>query len=111
MARTALNQAWPMATESVAGSSAGSQVVVPAELLDALVEVVVVSPDPSARSAVIRRLVHELCATVQWLHGSDITFDDAADIELASISQLAAAAQDHHWRMSLLGGVVESDTR
>jgi hypothetical protein len=92
--------------------SGESQVVVPAELLDALVEAVVFSPDPRARSAVIRSLVHEMCAAVRWLHGGDTTFDDAADVELASISQLAAAAQDHHWRMSLLGaGAVGSDTR
>jgi hypothetical protein len=85
--------------------------VVPAELLDALVEAVVLSPDPRARSAVIRSLVHEMCAAVRWLHGGT-TFDDAADVELASISQLSTAAQDHHWRMSFLGaGAVESDPR
>ena len=77
--------------------------VVPAELLDALVEAVVFSPDPRARSAVICSLVQEMCAAVRWLHGGDTTFDDAADVELASISQVAAAAQNHHWRMSFLG--------
>jgi hypothetical protein len=102
----------PMATQSAFASSAEPQPTVPAELLDALVEMVVISPDPQARSAVIRRLVHEMCAGVRWLHGSDITFEDAADVELASISQLAAAAEDHHWRMSFLGaGVVGSDRR
>ena len=86
--------------------------VIPAELLDALVEAVVFSPDPPARSAVIRSLVHEMCAAVRWLHGGDATFDDAADIELASISQLAAADQDHHWRMSFLdGGAMGTETR
>jgi hypothetical protein len=84
-------------------SSVESRVVVPAELLDALVEAVVFSPDPQVRSAVIRSLVHEMCAAVGWLHGGDTAFDDAANVELASISQLAAAAQDHHWRMSSIG--------
>jgi hypothetical protein len=99
-------------TESAFASSVESQVVVPAELLDLLVEAVVISPDASARSAVICSLVREMCAAVRWLHGTDITFDDAADVELASISRLAAAAQDHQWRMSFLGaGVVGSDTR
>jgi hypothetical protein len=92
-----------MTTVSTFASSVDSQLVVPAELVDVLVEAVVFSPDPRARSAVIHSLVHELCAAVGWLHGSDTTYDDAADVELASISQLAAAAQDHHWRMSFLG--------
>jgi hypothetical protein len=91
-----------MTTVSTLASSVDSQVVVPADLLDALVETVVFSPDPRARSAVIRSLVHEMCAAVGWLHGSDTTVDDAAEVELASISQLTAAAQDHHWRMSFL---------
>ena len=101
-----------MTTVSPFASSVDSQVVAPAELLDALVEAVVFSPDPRARSAVIRSLVHEMCAAVGWLHGGDTTFDDATDVELASISRLAAAAQDHHWRMSFLGtGAVGSDTQ
>jgi hypothetical protein len=101
-----------MTTVSTFASSADFRVVVPAELLDALVEAVVLPPDPRSRSAVIRSMVHEMCAAVRWLHGGDITFEDAADVELASISQLAAAAQDHHWRMSFLGaGAAGSDMR
>ena len=99
-------------TESALTSSVESQVVVPAELLDLLVEAVVMSPNAPARSAVICSLVREMCAAVRWLHGGDKAFDDAADVELASISQLAAAAEDHQWRMSFLGaGAVRSDTR
>ena len=93
-------------------SSDVSRVVVPAELLDALVEAVVFSPDPQVRSAIICSLVREMCAAVEWLHGGDTTFDAAANVELASIGRLAAAARDHHWRMSLLGaGAVGSDPR
>jgi hypothetical protein len=100
-----------MTRVSTPASLIDSQVVVPAELLDALVEAVVFSPDPQARSAVIRSLVREMCAAVEWLHGS-ATLDDVADVELASIGRLAAVAQDHHWRMSLLrAGAVGSDTR
>jgi hypothetical protein len=101
-----------MTRVSIIASSVESPVVIPAELLDALVEAVVLSPDPRARSTIIRSLVHEMCAAVRWLHGGDTTFDDVADVELASISQLAAAAQDHHWRMSFLDpGAVWSDPR
>ena len=101
-----------MTRASTFASSVESQVVLPAELLDALVEAVVFSPDPRTRAAVIRSLVHEMCAAVQWLHSGDTTFGDAAEVELASIRQLAAAAQDHYWRMSFLrAGAVRSDTR
>ncbi len=100
-----------MTRASTLASSIDSQVVIPAELLDALVEAVVFSPDPQARSAVIRSLVREMCAAVEWLHGG-ATLGDVVDVELASIGRLAAAAQDHHWRMSLLGaGAVGSDPR
>ena len=94
---------------STFASSAEFQVVVPAELLDALVEAVVFSPDPQARAAVIRSLVHEMCAAVVWLHSGDTTVDDAVNVELASISQLAAAAKDHHWRMSSIDTSAGSD--
>jgi hypothetical protein len=104
------NQAAKMTMVSIIASSVESPVTVRAELLDALVEAVVLSADPRTRSAIIRSLVHEMCAAVRWLHGGDTTSDDAADVELASISQLAAAAQDHHWRMGLLGpGAAGSD--
>jgi hypothetical protein len=101
-----------MTTVSPFASSVEPQDVVPAEVLDALVEAVVFAPDPRARSAVIRSLVHEMCGAVRWLHSGDSTFNDAADVELASLSQLAAAAHDHHRRMSLLSaGAVGSYTR
>jgi hypothetical protein len=101
-----------MTTVSPIARSVDSQVVVPAELLDALVEAVVLSPDPRTRSAVIHSLVNEMCAAVGWLHGSDTTLDDVAEAELASIGQLAAAAQDHSWRMGGLGsGAAGSDRR
>ena len=71
-----------MTRASTLASSIDSQVVIPAELLDALVEAVVFSPDPQARSAVIRSLVREMCAAVEWLHGG-ATLDDVVDVELA----------------------------
>ena len=91
-----------MSTVSVVASSVDSQGVVSAELVDAVVEAVMLSPDPRARSAALCSLVSERCAVVVSLHGDESTLSGAAGVELASVGQLAAAARDHHWRMTFL---------
>jgi hypothetical protein len=75
-------------------------VVVAGEVLEALVRAVTTPPDPGARSAVICSLVHTMFAAVSWLQSSDTTLDDATNDELASLGQVATAAQDHQLRMS-----------
>ena len=63
----------------------------------------VTSPDPRARDAIIDSLVHELCTAVGWLlQDSDTPLDDATNEVLASIGQLATAAQDHYLLVSSL---------
>ena len=101
-----------MNSMSTVVDSADSQVVVAGEFLDAIVEAVVLPRDPWARSAVVCSLVNEMCAAVGRLHEPDTPLAAATDVELASIGQLAKAAQDHHWRMSWLRpGVAGRDTR
>jgi hypothetical protein len=88
-----------MTTVTSFDDSADSQVVVAAELLDALVESL---PDARARAAVICSMVYETCAAVGWLQETDTPLEGAATDELVSIGQLATAAQDHYLRMSSL---------
>ncbi len=76
------------------------------EVIDALIEAVVLPTDPRARAVVISSLIGEMCAAVEWLHGSDTSPADRADDERASIRRLAAAAHDHRQRMT---AVVTSD--
>jgi len=68
-------------------------------LVDSLTNAVLAPQDALARAARICNLVDEMCAAVEWLHGS--TLSDAADIELSSLRQLAAAAHGHQLRMRL----------
>lgn len=97
-----------MTTVTTFDDSADSQVVVAAELLDALVESL---PDARARAAVICSMVYEMCAAVGWLQETDTPLEDAATEELASIG-LATAAQDHYLRMSSLRtGAAGRDSR
>ncbi len=70
------------------------------ELLDALIEAVVLPPDPHARSAVICTLVQEMCSTLEFLQGSENGSGRATDYELSSMHQLARAAYDHRLRMT-----------
>jgi hypothetical protein len=87
-----------MTTDSASVGSTGSQIQLAGELLDALVEAVMHWPDARVRSAVISSLVQEMCAAVEWLHGSD-ALNNAADQELVSLRRVVAAAQDHQERM------------
>jgi hypothetical protein len=96
-----IDEAVPINTVSTFGGPDDPPVVVADELLDALVKAVVTPPDARARSAVICILVHTMFAAVGWLHDSDTTPDDASNDELASVGQLATAAQDHQLRMRL----------
>ena len=91
-----------MSQVSVVASSVDSQGAVSADLVDAAVEAVMLSPDPRARSAVLYSLVSEMCAAVASLHGDETTMSAAADMELISAGRLVAAARDHHWRMAFL---------
>ena len=77
---------------------ADSDSLLSGELIDSLIEAVVLPPDALARAARVCTLVDELCAAVEWLHGSE-TVSDAAGIELSSLRQLVVAAQDHQRRM------------
>ena len=78
---------------------ADSDSLLPGELIDSLIEAVVLPPDALARVARVCNLVDELCAAVEWLHGSETTLSDTAAIELSSLRQLVVAAQDHQRRM------------
>ena len=91
-----------MSTVSLVASSVDYQGVVSVELADAVVEAVLLSPGPRARSAALYSLVSEMCAAVGSLHGEDPTQHGAVNLELVSVGQLAAAAHDHHWRMTYL---------
>ena len=91
-----------MAADSTYLSLAEPTAPVSGEVIDALIEAVVLPPDPQARAVVISSLIGEMCAAVEWLHGSDTTPADRADDERASIRRLAAAAHDHRQRMSVV---------
>ena len=74
-----------------------SNTCVSGDLIDSLTEAVVRPPDAVARSARVCNLVNEMCAAVEWLHGT--TLSDAAGIELSSLRQLVVAAHHHQRRM------------
>ena len=92
-----------MSTEKIIPRTPYPYTAIPGELLDALVEAVVLPADPRARSAIIWRLVKEMCDTVEWRHERDKQFGRAADAELASIRRLAGAARDHRRCMAAFG--------
>jgi hypothetical protein len=98
-----IKQAVPMTAESPFPGLADSDTPLPGELIDALIEAVVIPPDPRSRSLVIGDLVNEICAAVEWSCSRDTTLDVAQDDELISVRQLAAATQDHQLRMRALG--------
>lgn len=80
----------------VAAAPAG---IVHGELLDAIIEAVVRAGDPAARAAVVNELVHEMCATLEWLHDSDPELGGSPAEELLSIARLSRAARDHQQQM------------
>ena len=82
--------------------SASASTLVPGELIDSLIESVVLPYDPFARAASIRNLLHEVSAAVEWLHNTETMLDDAPGVEVASLRQLVAAAQDRR-RMKIRG--------
>ena len=92
-----------MTTERVVPRTPYPYTTIPGELLDALVEAVVLPIDPRARSAVIWRLVQEMCDTVEWRHERDQQYGRATEAELASIRRLARAARDHRRCMAVFG--------
>lgn len=88
-----------MTAVSTPNRFADSDSLLSGELIDSLIEAVVLPPDALARAARVCNVVDELCAAVEWLHGSETTLSDAAGIELFSIRQLVVAAHDHQLRM------------
>jgi hypothetical protein len=82
--------------------SASAGALVPDELIDSLIESVVLPHNPLARAVLICNLLREMCAAVVWLHGTEMTRDDAAH-EVASLRQSVAAAQDHQRQMETFG--------
>ena len=91
-----------MTAVSTINGSASANTLVPGELIDLLIESVVLPYDPFARAASICNLLHEVCAAVEWLHDTETMLDDAPGVEVASLRQLVAAAQDHRRRMKIL---------
>ena len=71
-----------------------------AELVDLLTASLVRPHDFLDRALVIVNVLGELCAAVEWLHGPELTVDDAAGREMASLRQLVAAGRDHQRRMT-----------
>ena len=92
-----------MTTTTIVPRTTYPHTTVSGDLLDALVEAVVLPPDPRARSAVTWRLIREMCETVEWLHERNKGSGRATDEELASIRQLARAADEHRLRMAAFG--------
>ena len=88
-----------MTAVSTSNRFADSDSLLSGELIDSLIEAVVLPPDALARAARVCNLVDELCAALEWLHGSETILSDTAGIELSSLRQLVAAAQDHQRRM------------
>ena len=77
-----------MTAVSTSNRFADSDSLLSGELIDSLIEAVVLPPDALARAVRVCNLVDELCAAVDWLHGSETTLSDAAGIELSSLRQL-----------------------
>lgn len=72
------------------------------DLIDALIEAVVLPPDPPARAAAISSLVYEMCLAIEWLHATETAQDRAGELEVLSVRRLAAAVEDHQARMNAL---------
>jgi hypothetical protein len=88
-----------MATTTTFSFLSGVDTEISGVLQDALVEALVVPPDPCARSAVICTLIQEMCSIVDCLRGDETVEGRATEHELTSIRQVADAAHDHHIRM------------
>ena len=91
-----------MSSVSLNASSVDAPRVLSGQLVDAVVEAVLRLPDAHARSAAMSSLVGEVCAAVFRRYQDNPSRPATAEVELASARQVAAAAQSHAWRMSLL---------
>lgn len=94
-----------MSATSTLNPSTGAGALIRGELSDLLVESVVLPQNPIDRAAMIGNILGEMCAAIEWLHGTEQTLDDAAGRELASLRQLIAAGHDHQRRMKSLDAV------
>lgn len=56
-------------------------------------------------------LVHEMCATVEWLQRSETGSRHATEAEMMSVRRLASAAQDYRLRMAFGSGTVAAEIR
>ena len=90
---------------STVNGSASAGALISGELVDLLVESVVLPTGSVNRAAVIGNILGELCAAIEWLHGTELTLDAAAGLELASLRQLMDAGDDHQRRMKSLAAV------
>ena len=88
-----------MATTTTFASLSGVDTEISGVLQDALVEALVLPPDPCARSAVICTVIQEMGSIVDCLRGAETAQGRATEQELTSIRQVAAAAYDHQVRM------------
>ena len=66
----------------------------PAEVMDAIAELIVLAPGSTERASVIAALVDELSALVGWCQG-----DPADAAELAGVRGIVTAAQEHRAEM------------
>ena len=71
-----------------------TSVALPGELIDAITDAVVWTPDPITRAGVICSLIHEMYETTGWAKGSHPSCP-----ELASLRQVLKAAEEHQQRM------------
>jgi hypothetical protein len=99
-----------MASDTTSRPLGEVRVGISGELLDALVEAMVLPPDPRARSAVICTVVQQMCSTVTCLQASETGQGRATAQELTSMRQLARAAYDHRLRMTFVTGASGTET-
>lgn len=76
------------------------------QLVDGITDVVATPGNPYARAAVISGLIGEICATVEWLHGTNTQHE-----ELASLHRVLAEAQQHQTRMEASAAVPRDEMR
>ena len=98
-----------MATTTLPSSGVDTQLS--GELQDALVEALVLPPDPRARSAVICTVIQEMGSIVACLRGSETVRGRATEQELTSLQQLVGAAHDHRLRMAFMVSAVGRGSR
>ncbi len=77
--------------------------IVHGELLDAVTDEILQAGSLAARAEIVAELVHEMRATVAWLHDNGHDLDASHADELTSLTRLAEVAEDHRRRMGAAG--------